>query len=50
MFPADVGIKILATTAPLYLPELVPAYVRARAVGFTIMGGAAVGIIAVTVV
>lgn len=46
----DLGISVLTTTAPLYLSELVPAYVRGRAVGFCIAGVAAVGILATTVV
>lgn len=46
----DVGISILTTTAPLYLSELVPVHVRARAVGFCIAGSSATGILATTTV
>ncbi|KAJ9617077.1 hypothetical protein H2200_000798 [Cladophialophora chaetospira] len=44
------GVSVLTTTAPLYLTELIPPHVRARAVGFCIAGSCAVGIVATTVV
>ncbi|OCT52710.1 hypothetical protein CLCR_09792 [Cladophialophora carrionii] len=46
----DVGISVLTTTAPLYLTELVPAHIRARAVGFCVAGVCVVAIIATTIV
>ncbi|ETI24719.1 hypothetical protein G647_04088 [Cladophialophora carrionii CBS 160.54] len=45
-----VGISVLTTTAPLYLTELVPAHIRARAVGFCVAGVCVVAIIATTIV
>ncbi|QYS96915.1 MFS domain-containing protein [Trichoderma simmonsii] len=44
------GISILTNIAPIYLSELVPANVRARAVGFAIAGSGAVSVIATVVV
>ncbi|RFU75025.1 mfs transporter, sp family, general alpha glucoside:h+ symporter [Trichoderma arundinaceum] len=44
------GISILTNIAPIYLSELVPASVRARAVGFAIAGSGAVSVVATVVV
>ncbi|KAH6675974.1 MFS transporter [Halenospora varia] len=45
-----VGISVLTTNTPLYLSELVPVHVRARAVGFCVAGTAATGVIATAIV
>lgn len=46
----DFGISVVTNIAPIYLSELVPAHLRARAVGFTIAGSGAVSVIATVVV
>lgn len=46
----DFGISVVTNIAPIYLSELVPVKLRARAVGFTIAGSGAVSVIATVVV
>lgn len=41
---------MLTTVAPLYLSELVPSYIRGRAIGFCVAGIAAVGVLSTTIV
>jgi hypothetical protein len=46
----DFGISVVTNIAPINLSELVPAQLRARAVGFTVAGSGAVSVIATVVV
>lgn len=49
-FVADIGISILTNVTTIYQSDLVPAKVRARAVGFTVAGYAAASVLATVVV
>jgi MFS family permease len=44
------GVSILTNCSPIYISELVPAHVRARAVGLTVAGAGATSVIATVVV
>ena len=49
-FTADIGISLLTNITTIYQSDLVPASLRARAVGFTVAGFAASSLLATVVV